>query len=285
MRLITFAARAGSHVGALSNGTVVDLNEFEPRLPTDLRQCLVKGIDLEELGGRALRSKVPRLDFNSLQLLPVITEPGKIICLGLNYHAHAQEGGRERPDYPWIFLRCSSSLIAHGAPGKVPAVSSMFDYEAELALVIGASVPRLCPPAQAERYVFGYSCFNDMSVRDYQRRTPQWTMGKNFDHSGAFGPAIVTKEELPSLAKGLRIQTRLNGVVVQDSNTAEMMWDVAQTISILSEAMTLQPGDVIVMGTPAGVGSARTPPVWMKAGDVVEVEIAGIGVLRNPIHA
>ena len=212
-------------------------------------------------------------------------EPGKTVCLGLNYYDHAKEGGREKPEYPWFFFRGKSSLMGHGAPGLVPRVSSKFDYEAELAVVIGRRVPRHTREADALPYVFGYSCFNDMSVRDYQKRTPQWTIGKNFDATGGFGPVLVTADELPPGATGLRIRSRLNGTVMQDANTTDMIWGVAETIALLSDCMTLEPGDVIVMDTPAGVGQARTPPVWMKAGDTIEIEIERIGTLVNPIEA
>ena len=216
---------------------------------------------------------------------PLLPEPGKIICLGLNYFDHAKEGGRDKPEYPWFFFRGKSSLIGHGEAGVCPRVSTRFDYEAELAVVIGRTVPRHVARADALQYVAGYSCFNDMSVRDYQKRTPQWTIGKNFDATGGFGPVLVSADELPEGAAGLRIQSRLNGAVMQDANTRDMIFDVAETIALLAECMTLEPGDAIIMGTPAGVGQARTPPVWMKAGDVVEIEIERIGTLRNPIVA
>ena len=165
----------------------------------------------------------------------------------------------------------------------MPKVSSKFDYEAELAVVIGTRVPRHVAKGDALKHVFGYSCFNDMSVRDYQKRTGQWTIGKNFDASGGFGPLLVTADELPPGAVGLHIESRLNGTVMQSANTADMIFPVDETIVLLAECMTLEPGDVIVMGTPAGVGQARTPPVWMKAGDVIEIEIERVGILRNPI--
>ncbi len=212
-------------------------------------------------------------------------EPGKIICLGLNYFDHAKEGGRDKPDYPWFFFRGKSSLVAHGAPGVVPRVSTKFDYEAELAVVIGRTVPRHVAQDAALQYVLGYTCFNDMSVRDYQKRTPQWTIGKNFDGTGGFGPVLVTADELAPGATGLRIRSLLNGQTMQDANTTDMIWGVAETIALLSQCMTLEPGDAIIMGTPAGVGQARTPPVWMKPGDTIEIDIEKIGTLRNPIVA
>ena len=270
---------------AVVNGNdVIDLADAVPGTPTDMRAALETGVDLVAAGRRAIESKAPRLSMQSVQLAPLVTEPGKIICLGLNYFDHAKEGGRtEKPNYPWFFYRCKSSLIGHGQPGIVPKVSSKFDYEAEMAVVISKKVPRHTKEADALQYVFGYSCFNDMSVRDYQKKTGQWTIGKNFDGTGGFGPALVTADELAPGATGLRIQSRLNGQVMQDSNTDDMIFSVAETIMLLAECMTLEPGDAIIMGTPAGVGQARTPPVWMKAGDTIEVEIDHIGILGNPI--
>jgi acylpyruvate hydrolase len=254
-------------------------------LAADLRSELQAGRDLLAAGRDAIASGAPRLPLASLAFAPLVPEPGKTICLGLNYFDHAKEGGRDKPEYPWFFFRGKSSLMGHGQPGVCPKVSSRFDYEAELAVVIGKTVPRHVKREDALQYVFGYSCFNDMSVRDYQKRTPQWTIGKNFDATGGFGPVIVTADELPPGASGLRIRSRLNGTVMQDADTSDMIFAVDETIALLAECMTLEPGDVIVMGTPAGVGQARTPPVWMKAGDVIEIEIDKIGVLRNPIVA
>jgi len=173
-------------------------------------------------------------------------------------------------------------LLAHGAPLKVPEISSKLDYEAELALVIGKTA-RFVREADALQHVFGYACFNDATLRDYQRKTTQWTIGKNFDATGPFGPELVTADELPPGCAGLHIESRLNGQVMQSATTSDMVFNVARTISLLSEALTLETGDVVVMGTPAGVGYARTPPVWMKAGDVIEVEIERVGLLRNPV--
>jgi 2-keto-4-pentenoate hydratase/2-oxohepta-3-ene-1,7-dioic acid hydratase in catechol pathway len=181
-------------------------------------------------------------------------------------------------------MRSVMSLVPHGAPIVRPECSEKLDYEAELMVVIGRG-GRHIPKETALEHVAGYSCFNDGSIRDYQRKSTQWTMGKNFDATGGFGPWLVTADELPPGARGLRIQSRLNGTVMQDSNTDRMIFDVATTIAILSEGMTLEPGDLIAMGTPSGVGYPRKPPVFMKPGDVVEIEIEGIGVLRNPIVA
>jgi 2-keto-4-pentenoate hydratase/2-oxohepta-3-ene-1,7-dioic acid hydratase in catechol pathway len=217
-----------------------------------------------------------------LDLLPVIPHPGKIVCLGLNYVEHAKEGGNPIPSYPALFLRATTSLTAHGKPILRPACSEQLDYEAELAVIIGVGGKDIAESA-ALTHVAGYACFNDGSIRDYQRKSTQWTAGKNFDATGGFGPELVTPDELPAGAHGLRISSRLNGKVMQDGNTADMIFSVARTIAIVSEAMTLEPGDVIITGTPSGVGYARKPPVFMRAGDVCEVEIEGVGTLQNPI--
>ncbi|MFZ4287556.1 fumarylacetoacetate hydrolase family protein [Variovorax sp. HJSM1_2] len=285
MKLTTYLHNGEARLGLVDGDAVIDLHTAQPQVPADLRAALRAGVDLAAAAKAALASSAPRVPLSSLKLAPLVPEPGKIICLGLNYFDHAKEGGREKPEYPWFFFRGATSLVAHGEAGIAPKVSVKFDYEAELALVIGQRVPRHVSQEDAPNYVFGYTCFNDMSVRDYQKRTPQWTIGKNFDGTGGFGPVLVTADELPRAATGLKIQGRLNGEVMQSANTDDMIWGVAETISLLSDVLTLEPGDVIVMGTPAGVGQARTPPVWMKAGDRFEVEIERIGTLVNPIHA
>ena len=221
----------------------------------------------------------------NLRLAPLVPDPVTIVCLGLNYRDHAKEGGRAAPDYPWFFLRSPRSLLAHGESICMPRVSSQLDFEAELAVVIGRTVPRHVSAEDALQYVFGYSIFNDASVRDFQRRTPQWTIGKNFDATGAFGPVLVTADELPRGASGLRIQGRLNGEVVQDANTSDMIFPVDRTIALLSECMTLSVGDVLVMGTPSGVGQSRQPQLWLKPGDRFDVEIERIGTLSNRVVA
>ena len=209
--------------------------------------------------------------------------PGKILCLGLNYADHAAEGGNAKPDYPSFFMRGATSLIGHEAPLIRPKVSSKLDFEAELAVVIGQRARNLSE-ADALGVVAGYSCFNDGTLRDYQRKTAQWTIGKNFDGTGAFGPWFVPASDLPPGAVGLKIESRLNGEVMQSSNTKYMLFPVAETLRLITEAITLEPGDVIIMGTPAGVGYARNPPVWMQPGDRIEIEIEGIGVLSNPVQ-
>lgn len=283
MRFISYYSDSTTRLGVVEGDSFVDLNKANPMIPSDLAQALGSGIDLIGMAKKALSSS-HREALNGIRLAPVVPRPGKIICLGLNYYDHAKEGGREKPTYPWFFLRSPTSLMADQQPGLRPRVSSQFDYEAELAVVIGARSGRHVPRHKALDLVFGYTCFNDMSLRDFQKKTPQWTIGKNFDATGGFGPQLVTADELPPGGSGLAIQLRLNGEVLQSANTSDMIFGVAETIELLTEAMTLEPGDVIVMGTPAGVGFARTPPIWMKHDDLVEVEIERIGTLVNPIR-
>ena len=211
-----------------------------------------------------------------------LAHPGKFICVGLNYALHAKEGGHDIPTYPSFFPRYATSLVPAGANVIRPKSSVTLDYECELAFIIGKG-GRHISEADALGHVFGYTLFNDVSVREYQRKTSQWTPGKNFDGTGPFGPVVVTPDELPAGASGLRITTRVNGETMQDSNTEDMIFTEPNIIATLSEFMTLEPGDVVATGTPSGVAHARKPPAWMKAGDVVEVEIEKIGVLRNPV--
>lgn len=222
------------------------------------------------------------LDHAGATLALPIAQPGKIICIGLNYRDHAAEGGHEMPDYPALFMRVPGSLVAAGQPLVRPQASTKFDYEAELAVIIGRPC-RHVPEADALSCVFGYSLFQDGSLRDYQRKSSQWTAGKNFDRTGSFGPVIVSADELPPGAAGLRITCDVNGTRLQDGNTADLIFSVARAVSLISEIMTLEPGDVIATGTPAGVGFARRPPVWLKAGDRCTVSVAGIGSLTNTV--
>ncbi|WP_200873902.1 fumarylacetoacetate hydrolase family protein [Dyella japonica] len=222
------------------------------------------------------------LDADRVTCLPPAAHPGKIICLGLNYRDHAREIELPSPSYPTLFARFASSLVGHGQPLVRPRVSSKFDYEGELVLMLGRG-GRHIAREDALDHVFAYGVFNDASVRDVQFRTSQWTMGKNFDGTGAFGPWLVTADELPPGATGLMLETRLNGEVMQRASTSDMVFGVAQTIAIISEGMTLAAGDLIVMGTPSGVGSGRKPPVYMKPGDVCEVSIERIATLRNTV--
>jgi acylpyruvate hydrolase len=284
LKLITFKTEAGYRLGVLDNEQVIDLAKADSSVPGDLREALRAGVDIVAAAHRVLADDThERVPLASVELAPLVPEPGKIVCLGHNYYDHAKEGGNLKPEYPLIFFRGASSLIAHGDPVIRPRVSEKLDYEAELVMVIGKRA-RHVKRENALDYVFGYACFNDVSVRDYQKRTSQWTIGKNFDGTGAFGPWLVTADDVPPGAQGLDLRLRLNGEVMQRANTSDMIWSVAETIELLTECLTLEPGDVVVMGTPAGVGWARNPPVWLRAGDTVAVEIDGIGVLTNVVQ-
>src|ERR1700751_373914 len=271
--------REGLGVGTDSNGHLRGLFQGDAGYPGTLDSLVRQGCAALNDAAAALE-KGEEIDSSNVAFLPPLSAPGKIICVGLNYVDHSIESGFTPPDYPTIFTRFTSSLVGAGAPIVRPKVSIQLDYEGEMVAVIGKG-GRHISEDDALEHVMGYSIFNDASVRDYQKKAPQWTMGKNFDGTGAFGPHLVTADELPRGGKGLRIQTRLNGKVVQDASTDDMVFSVAKLISILSEAITLSPGDILVSGTPAGVGMARTPPLFMKQGDVCEVEIEKIGLLRN----
>lgn len=282
MRIVAFEKPDGAAIGVRDGDLVVDLSLAAPHLPQTLRGLL--RADALEQAERAAREAAAgtRVPLEGLSLLPPIPDPPKILCVGRNYAEHAKEGGAEVPAYPDIFMRSRLSLVGAGQPILRPPVSHQLDFEGELLVVIGANVH----PADEETAlgaVAGYAVFNDATLRDYQRRTGQWTIGKNFDGTGGFGPEFVTADEIPPGGVGLRLQTRLNGEVMQDANTDDMVFPVAAALSIVSEAMSLEPGDLLATGTPSGVGYARTPPVWMMPGDTVEVEIEGVGTLRNPI--
>jgi acylpyruvate hydrolase len=267
---IGLAAKTGTAVTIAYGADVADLDAH------------IAAGTLGDAGAKALAGEV--VDEASLTFLSPVVRPSKIVCLGLNYCDHAEESGMAIPDFPVLFARFPSSLIGHGAPIILPKVSTQLDWEAELVVVLSKGGKNIAE-SDALNHVAGYSVFNDASIRDYQLRTPQWTAGKNFDDTGAFGPWLVTPEELPAGAAGLKIECRLNGNVMQSSNTSNLIFSVANTIHLLSTFMTLEAGDVLVMGTPGGVGVARKPQVWMKAGDVCEIEIEGVGLLVNPIDA
>lgn len=251
--------------------------------PGALDALIAQGADALAQAAERMRLE-PALDFSSVQLLPPVGKPGKIICVGLNYIDHSAESGFEQPEYPTLFSRFTTTLVAHDEPLEYPALSHTFDYEGELAVIIGKGGKNIARN-EALSHVLGYSVFNDASVREYQFKSPQWMMGKNFDGTGAFGPHLVTADELPAGARGLRLETRLNGTVVQSANTQDMVFDVESLIVTISEVMTLEAGDVIVAGTPAGIGHAREPRLYMKPGDVCEVEIEGIGLLSNRVES
>jgi len=280
MRLIAFKNQAGAPaLGARIGNDVVDLTARG--LPATLDELLRDpgGLDAARAAANAPGE---RLALAGLALLPPLRHPAKAFAIGLNYVDHAAESNFAPPAHPVLFQRFPSSWVAHGEAIERPRVSEQFDYEAELVAVIGKG-GRYIPKERALEHVAGYSLFNEGSIRDYQFRSNQWLWGKNFDRSGGFGPEFVTADELPAGAAGLRIQCRLNGQVMQDANTRDMIFDVATLVAACSEGMALQPGDMIITGTPSGVGLARKPPVWLKPGDVCEIEIEGVGVLRNPV--
>jgi len=287
MRFISFTHNGLSGVGWLSHATAtefVNLNALGTQFSGDLKSMLDNPNTLKAADAAAkVAPASSHLSLRDIQLLPVIPNPGKIVCMGLNYADHAKEGGNARPEYPSFFLRGATSMVGHQSAIIRPKASMNLDYEAELAVVIGKRAKHLTD-ANALECVAGYACFNDASLRDYQRKTSQWTIGKNFDGTGPFGPCLVTPDELPPGAAGLRIQSRLNGKIMQDANTTDFLWNVVESLKIITECLTLEPGDVIITGTPAGVGYARTPPVWMKPGDICEIDIEGVGVLSNPIQ-
>ncbi len=284
MRFLRFddAGRVGLAAAQAGSDVFKGFLQGEPGCPSDLTPALLGAMTLDALGAQLAQGQP--VDTGRVRRLPPVAQLRKIICIGLNYVDHASEAGRVVPDYPTVFARFESSLIGDGAPLVRPHQSGDFDYEGELVAVIGRG-GRHIDKAHALDHVCAYSVFNDGSLRDYQKRTPQWTVGKNFDGTGAFGPWLVAASALPPGARGLRLQTRLNGAVVQDAGIDDMVFDVATLVATLSATMTLEPGDVIVTGTPSGVGMARKPPLWMKPGDVCEVDISGIGVLRNPVTA
>ncbi len=257
------------------------LTQRDGGFPGTLPELIAQGKELLQIG-KSL-GQFPAINLNSVRILPPVPAPKKILCVGLNYDDHLEESGLKKPAYPEIFARLATSLIAHQEPIRRPRESTLLDYEAELAVVLGKPGRRI-PRETALDHVAGYSMFNDATVRDFQLRTPQWTMGKNFDGTGSFGPWLVTPDSIPPGARGLRIQGRLNGRVLQDARTDKLIFGVAELIEAISIAMTLEPGDVIITGTPGGVGAARKPPVFMKHGDTFEVEIEGLGVLTNPVQ-
>jgi 2-keto-4-pentenoate hydratase/2-oxohepta-3-ene-1,7-dioic acid hydratase in catechol pathway len=281
MRLIAFQTPAGqARLGARSGDEVVDLTAAG--LPATLDDLLRQGEAGMAAARAALAAKAHCLPLAGIAYLPPVQNPAKAFAIGLNYKDHAAESKFDLPKHPVIFQRFVSSWVAHNEPIVRPHGSVQFDYEAELVAVIGKG-GRYIPKEKALEHVAGYSVFNDGSIRDYQMRSGQWLWGKNFDRTGGFGPEFVTADELPAGAVGLNVQCRLNGEVLQNANTRDMIFDVATLVAACSDGMALQPGDIIITGTPSGVGMARKPQVWMRAGDVCEIEVEGVGILRNPV--
>ena len=288
MRVMGFEAEGGLRLGIVEGDQVIDLQAVDSKVPANLADALAANNgDLKPLGDLAKRAPASaRRPLKGLKFGLPVARPGKILCLGLNYLEHVKEGSQRDniPKFPTIFMRCLTSMVPHGEPIIRPKVSEQLDYEAEMMLIVGKRAKHLTME-NATSCVAGYSCSNEGSVREFQRKTTQWDMGKNFDHTGGFGPWMVTADELPDAGKGLKIQSRLNGTVMQSDNTDNMMFPVREMLVYVTQGMTLEPGDIIFTGTPSGVGHARKPnPVWMKQGDVCEIEIEGIGTLRNPIE-
>ncbi|MGD0851529.1 fumarylacetoacetate hydrolase family protein [Bradyrhizobium sp.] len=281
MRIVHFEKGGAPGIAADEGSGWHGLTERESGFPGTLPELIAQGADLSRVGRDLLPMQA--IDLNAVRILPPVPKPPKILCVGLNYDDHLEESGLKKPVYLEIFARFATSLIAHGELIRLPPESSTLDYEAELAVVIGRGGRRI-KRDRALDHVAGYSLFNDATIREFQLRTPQWTMGKNFDGTGAFGPWLVTSDALPPGAHGLRIQGRLNGRVMQESSTDKLIFNVSALIEMISVAISLEPGDVIITGTPGGVGAARKPPVFMQPGDVFEVEIEGMGVLSNPVQ-
>ncbi len=280
MRFVLYKRNGAIALGALKGTNLFGAKAGADKV-SDLQALLLAGPEaMQEAYDRLLQGE--EIDAASIEYLPPLPFPEKVICFGLNYKDHAAESGFEAPKYPALFGRFPSSLIGHGAPIVRPSVSEQLDYEGELVAIIGKP-GRNIPKERALEHVAGYSIFNDGSIRDYQFKSAQWMIGKNFDSTGAFGPVFVSADELEPGAKGLRLKTRLNGMEMQSASTTDLIFDVATQVSLMSDAMLLKPGDVLVTGTPSGVGAARDPKVFMKPGDVCEVEIEGIGLLSNPI--
>ncbi len=287
MKIVGFEASGALRLGVIEGEEVIDLQAADAQAPNDLGEWLRRGNgDLKPLAELAKKASASaRRPLSGLNYaLPIA--PAKIVCLGLNYLDHVKEGPQRDnvPKFQSIFFRMSSSLTPHMHPLMRPKKSIQLDYEGEMVVIIGKRAKHLTLE-NAVDCVAGYACGMEGSVREYQRHTTQWGMGKNFDRTGSVGPWMVTADELPRGGKGLKIETRLNGKTMQSSNTDMFMFPVAESLVYLTEGMTLEPGDILFTGTPSGVGHARKPePVWMKPGDTVEVEIEKIGVLRNQIE-
>ena len=282
MKIVAFDRKDGAGLGIVEGDSVIDLSAVDAQAPRELGAVL-RGAGVASLAAIAAKAGAGhRIPLASVKYRMPVETPGKIICLGLNYTEHVAEGSYKPQDYPTLFMRCMTSLVPHGTPLERPQCSIQFDYEAELVAIIGKTARHLTRE-NAFDAVAGYSCFNDGSIREYQRHTVQWTMGKNFDRSGSFGPFFVSSDELPPGASGLSIECRLNGQSVQKDNTKNMSFNVLDTLIYVTKGITLEPGDLLVMGTPSGVGHGRKPQLWMKAGDVVEVDIEKVGLLSNGI--
>ncbi len=288
MRLATILTPHGPRAAAQVGDAFIDLHATDPGLPASVRLLLAAPPAVRKAAADAAASdRAVKYAAIAVKLLPPVPDPGKILCIGLNYRDHAIEGGQPIPTEPVLFAKFPNTLIAHGDPIKLPRVAQKVDYEAELVIVIGKTGKHIPNDKTAFEYVGGYTVGHDVSARDWQFKgaEKQWTIGKTFDTFAPTGPVVVTADELTD-PHNLKIQLRLNGQTMQNSSTKEFIFGVPALLAYLSQVVTLEPGDLIFTGTPPGVGIARKPdPVLLKPGDVAEVEIEGIGVLRNPCVA
>jgi 2-keto-4-pentenoate hydratase/2-oxohepta-3-ene-1,7-dioic acid hydratase in catechol pathway len=281
MKVVTFERSGTRSYGILENDHILDVGSRLASRYADLRSVLAAGA-LQELSlGRT--QGVPTLRVDEVKFEPVIPNPEKILCVGLNYISHRTETKRPETKFPSIFTRFADTQVGHETPVLRPSFSTAFDYEGELAVVIGRG-GRYISEQDVSAHIAGYSCYNDVSVRDWQRHTAQWTPGKNFPNTGAFGPSLVTPDEIPDLG-ALTLTTRLNGKVMQEAPISDLIFSVPVIVSYISKFTPLYAGDVIATGTPGGVGDRRDPPIYMKDGDIVEVEIDRIGILRNVVRS
>ncbi|MBI1904477.1 MAG: fumarylacetoacetate hydrolase family protein [Planctomycetia bacterium] len=284
MKLASYQSSFGPRAAGLRDGALVDLNRTDPAIPASMKELLAQGPEIWPRVAQAIAAG-QTVAAGSVELLAPVPDPRKVICVGLNYADHAQESGQEPPPEPVIFCKFPTAVSAHGRPIVVPRNSTSVDYEAELVVVIGRG-GRHIPREAALSHVAGYCPGNDVSARDWQLHKPgkQWLLGKTFDTFAPFGPYLVTPDEAGDVGS-LAIRLRLNGQTMQDSRTSQLIFPVAELIAYVSGVFTLEPGDVLFTGTPPGVGAARKPPVFLKGGDVCEVEIENLGVLRNPVVA
>ncbi len=279
MKLVSFVRNEQARVGVVKGDGLVDLGDLG--IGRSVKHILQQGT-LDRVW-EAADSRDADTALDDVGFLPSVVTPGKVLCIGVNYRKHVLEMGRELPDKPWVFVRFADSFVGHDADMVRPSVSEQYDFEGELAVVIGRSAHRVAA-ADAFDYVAGYCCLNDGSVRDFQRHSGQFTAGKNFLRSGSMGPWLITRDEVPDPA-ALQLETRLNGKTMQSSPTSDLIFDIPTLIEYCTTFTRLEPGDVIATGTPGGVGAARTPPVWLQPDDTIEVSISGVGLLRNRIIA
>ena len=281
MKYLVGETSEGTSVFVVKGDEAVNITALNAEIGSDLTALISNPALADSVSDQI--SEADTVPVDSITPALPVAAPGTIICMGLNYTDHIKEGGYDIPEYPALFMRGKNSIMAAGQPMVRPSCSEQLDYEAELMLIDGRG-GRHISEDDALDHVFGYTVFNDGSVRDYQRKTHQWTPGKNFDNTGAIGPFTVTTDDLPDGASGLKIESRVGDEILQSSNTANMIWDVRKVIATISEYTTLEPGDLIASGTPPGVGHAKKPnPRWLKPGETVEIEIEGIGICASPI--